>query len=328
MTHDSNCSCLTTDLKTTNSNISPSLNMYAQTVKDAVYINPKQSHRLITHEDSKFAHTHKIFGVLALSHFIYRLSLWYQTGNMQFTPTLSTLGWIASHAALHVTSFQFIIPNRRNQVYNIIWPEMRLHSMIFAYRALLVMLVIYGEQTGLVPSYLDQWLRGAIVMLTMVAADIVTKMYKGSTTMRGNPYPPYISKTFIDINNTFYSLSQLFATLNMLYRGHDLVFLTLIPIQTAPFLMTLEKKGIINQMGWHFWYTVALLIAYFYAITHMSTGNTVAPLAIAIAVARFKFRMNKYFLWFLVISHHMYKNHGHPDPSYAMAHDSSRIARV
>ena len=145
--------------------------MYAQTIKDSLYINPKQSHRLVTHEDSRFAHAHKIFGVLAIGHFLYRLYLWYQTGDMQFTPTPYTLGWIASHAALHITSFQFILPNRRNQVYNIIWPEMRLHSMFFAYRALLVMLVIYGEQTGIIPLHLDQWLRGAIVIMTMVAVE-------------------------------------------------------------------------------------------------------------------------------------------------------------
>lgn len=291
----------------------------AQAAKDALYANLRQAHRLVTHEDSRFVHAHKLVGMCALAHFGYRIYLWATTGALQFTASYHTPLWIALHAALHVTSFQFIVPNRRNMVYNIIWPEMRWHSMIFAYRALLVMLVVYGEQVGALPLYLDQWLRGAIVVLTMVAADYVTRVHKGTTTMRGNPYPRYVPEWYTRVHNMFYSLSQLFATLNMLYRGHDMVFLTLIPIQTAPFAMTLVKKGIINQMGWHFWYTVALGISYAYGLTHLSTGNTVAPIALAVAAARFGLGANKYVLWALVIAHHLYKNRGYPDPAYAMA---------
>jgi hypothetical protein len=180
------------------------------------------------------------------------------------------------------------------------------------------MMIIWFQERGLLPLWMDEWLRGGAVLLTMAFADLVTWIHKGSPTMRNNPYPKYVSEGVARAQNIFYSLSQLFATLNMLYRGYDLVFLTLIPIQTAPFLMTLEKKGIINQMGWHWWYTVAVGISYAYGITHMGVGNTVAPVALTLAVARFGLRINKYVLWTLVIAHHIWKNGGYADPGYAM----------
>lgn len=287
--------------------------------KDALYVNPGQAHRLVTHEDQRFGHAHKILGIGVLAHFCYRLANWYNHGTLAFAPgSPSTLWLLLLHALLHATSFQFVVPNRRNAVYNIIWPEMRLHSMFFAYRALLVMLVIWLQERNLVPLRWDIWMRGAIVMLTMAAADLVTHAYRGVPTMRNNPWPAYVPRWYAKAHNFFYSLSQLFATLNMLYRGNDLVFLTLIPIQTAPFCMTLEKKGIITQAGWHFWYTVAVGISYAYGLTHLGRGNTVAPLALGLAAARFILGINKYALWAAVIAYHAYNNGGGPDPGYAM----------
>jgi hypothetical protein len=290
-----------------------------QAVRDALHVNPRQAHRLATHEDARFAHAHKLLGVLVLGHFAWRLCNWYRIGQLGFRPgDPAVLGWLLAHAALHVSSFQFVVPNRRNAVYNIIWPEMRWHSLLFAYRALLVMLLVWAEQVGWVPMRLDGWLRGAVILGTMLCADAATRAYDGKPTMRNNPYPAYVPAALARAQNMFYSLSQLFATLNMLYRGYDMVFLTLIPIQTAPLLMTLEKKGIINQMGWHLWYTVAVAISYAYGITHMAVGNTVTPVALAIGAARFGLRANKYALWGGVIALHLWRHGGYPDPGYAV----------
>ena len=293
--------------------------MLFQAMRDALYINPRQARRLVTHEDARFGHAHKVAGVLVLGHFAYRLYNWYTLGHLGFDvdePILPV--WLMLHAMLHVTSFHFILSPRRNAVYNIIWPEMRLHSMIFAYRALFVMSIIWGQHVGWVAMRFDVWLRGAVVLGTMVCADVVTHVYKGAPTMRNNPYPSYVPGAVASVLNTFYGVSQVFATLNMLYRGYDLVFLTLIPIQTAPLLMTLEKKGIINQMGWHFWYTAAVGVAYAYGLTHMAVGNTVTPIVAIFCVARFGLRIDKYVLWGLVVAHHLWVNGGFPDPRYAM----------
>ena len=262
-------------------------------IRDSLYFNPQQLHRLVTHEDGNFFHLHKISGALVLFNFIYRSWNWYTTGTLGFDSSYSTLFWIFAHMFLHVTSFEFHLSKKRNMTYNIIWPEMRWHSMIFAYRSLFIML----------SSWFDtHYLRGPIVILTMIAADLVTSYYKNEkTTMRGNPYPNYVDKNFIKVHNLFYSISQIFATMNMLFRGNDLVFLALIPIQTAPFCMTLVKKGIINQMGWHFYYTVALLVNYYYAFCDGIHVNTMKIMICMVIIGRFYMGLNKYLLWMIPI---------------------------
>ena len=103
----------------------------------------------------------------------------------------------------------------------------------------------------------------------------------------------------------------------------DRVFLLLLPIQTAPFCMTLVKKGVITQAGWHLYYTLALLANYALALTpllHGSSSSTeeggicsdcswctpipramYATLALAFVTGRFVLRRNKYALWTAVI---------------------------
>lgn len=274
---------------------------------DCFYFNFYQLKRLVTHEDARFFHLHKVLGFATLFHFAHRLSVWKSTGNLGFDGSYTTLALIAMHALLHVSSFEFIISNRRNKVYNIIWPEMRWHSLIFAYRSLAVMALVWAFKAGLVGSWI-MFARAPLVILTMVAADYVTRIYQvQDTTMRGNPYPTYIPPWYVKIHNYFYSVSQVFATLNMLFRGSDLAFLSLIPIQTAPFCMTLQKKGIITQGAWHYYYTVALLINFYYAVVHdIEHAPQMKVLALAFAVGRFGFGMNKYLLWGAIAAYQVY----------------------
>lgn len=280
--------------------------MVLQEVASALYVNPRQIHRLSTHEDAHFFHLHKIFGVLALVNFGYRLHSWLRYGHLGFDASFWTLGWICAHAMLHVSSFEFIIPNRRNKVYNVIWPEMRWHSLLFAYRSLLVMLIMWLYESGTTGDWI-QYARGAVVILTMVGADYATKYYKSTdTTMRGNPYPAWVPPAVVKGINTFYSMAQVSATMNMLFRGKSLAFMALIPIQTAPFGMTLVKKGIVNQGGWHITYIIALLINYFYAMGDGIEVTSLKVLTVAFAIARFRFHVNKYILWGVIIAYQWY----------------------
>jgi hypothetical protein len=278
-------------------------------MQDALYVNVAQAHRLVTHEDGKYAHAHKIVGSLVLGHFIYRLWHWAVTGDLGFTNDPTLLMWIGIHALLHVTSFQFILPPRRNMVYNIIWPEMRWHTMIFAYRALAVMFCIWLHERGFISHAVCVSARCGIVIATMLIGDTVTRIFKSNTkTMRNNPYPAYVPATVSKVHNMFYSASQIFGTFNMMYRGYDLVFLTLIPIQTAPFCMTLVKKGIINQMGWHLYYTIAVLFSYLYAGLRYYTDSNYTYIAFPVMLLRFGLNVNKYILWGAAIVQHLYLN--------------------
>jgi hypothetical protein len=146
----------------------------------------------------------------------------------------------------------------------------------------------------------------------MLAADTVTDYYKkhghvDSTTMRGNPYPKWTPQWYVKYHNLFYSMSQVFATLNILYyREMGRLFIILLPIQTAPFCMTLVKKGIIDQFAWHFYYTSVLLVNFVYGALE-PLPNPIVPAwfywatAISFMVLRFGFGYNKYLLWRCIV---------------------------
>jgi hypothetical protein len=285
--------------------------------KDVLFFNPRQYRRLSTHEDAAYFHAHKLAGIAVLAHFAWRTYLLLRYRNTFLdVPTWGNLAWLLLHSALHLTSFQFILPSRRNKAYNIIWPEMRWHSMIFAYRSILMMLVLMLSQQGFVPAHLVDAARPVLVIATMAAADAVTHHYKRrgvvhveDSTMRGNPYPAYAAPGFVQAHNMFYSISQVFATMHVLdSKSAGPLFMTLIPIQTAPFGMTLVKKGILNQAGWHLYYTLALVLNYLHGwwVSPANVGTlpyaSYWNVAAFFAVGRFALGMNKYVLWTIVIA--------------------------
>jgi hypothetical protein len=293
--------------------------------------------RLSTHEDAAYGHAHKVLGVSVLASFCYRGWLWWTVGSMGFDGDgrVGAACWtVLLHAMLHVTSFQFVIGSRRNRRYNVIWPEMRWHTAIFAGRSLAAMALLTAA-----PSM--PWLmrlRPAVAIATMLLADAVTARYSSSdgpdgpdgdaktkpltaqtptaakakatatatTTMRGNPYPEGTPKRFIHALNLFYSVSQAGATLAVISSTScDTVFWLLLPIQTAPLLMTLVKKGVIDQAGWHLWYSLALLSNFGLqlrtreSMSDLEWYETAAAL-LAFAVWRIGMRGDKYVFWIVL----------------------------
>lgn len=279
----------------------------------------QQVHRLNTHEDQTFFYAHKVLGILVLANFIYRGYLRIRHGSMMLEAADFPY-WLVIHAALHLTSFQFHLSTKRNRTYNIIWPEMRWHTMIFAYRSIITLTIQWLANEKIIPMYINDYSRGPIVLLTIIAADLVTNYYKKremleGTTMRGNPYPAWIPKCYIPYHNLFYSVSQVLGTMNILtHREMGRIFMILIPIQTAPFCMTLVKKGVIDQFAWHFYYTAALLSNYVYgAVT--SYYDPINPFwfywtAFALfCIGRFGLNMNKYLLWGYIVAASTYMQH-------------------
>ena len=266
--------------------------------------------RLFTHEDGQFFHIHKILGFTVMAHFVYRMVMFAKYREMQFVRgSQFDAIMIAVHSLLHLTSFQFILSSKRNKLYNIIWPEMRWHSAIFAHRSILIWLL---QHIGYLKED-DQAIRGARILIVMgvfALADFVTWYYKTygkvdkeDSTMRGNPYPAYIPVWYQRLHNYFYSVSQVYATMTMLHsRNIDLVFISLLAIQTAPFGMTLVKKGFMTQGWWHVTYTMALMYNYYVGLfglavhTHIPY-STIHMHVIMYCIARFCFGINKYILW-------------------------------
>jgi hypothetical protein len=188
----------------------------------------------------------------------------------------------------------------------VIWPEYRLHSILFGMRSLLVMLVhvlIKNQWTSYV-------LRSLVLLGTMVGADVTTHYYFGSQekTMRGMPFPQNTDIIMKNRINMYYSISQALATIKMIYSAeppYQLVepFLILFPIQIAAFFMTLVKKGIMTTGGWHFYYAVSLGLNYIYSLMIPFSLNYYPVLAgsIFFCISRFRYRYNKYLLWMIII---------------------------
>jgi hypothetical protein len=295
--------------------------------------------RLATHEDGAYFHAHKILGVYCLAHFAVRLSGWvawlaaghglgsvapamFDIGDGSGRHKALALATLLPHALLHLSSFQFKLSPRRNHAYNIIWPEMRWHTALFAYRSLAAMLLAFLlEPPGVhlhhhaSPALLHKLARVALVFATLLSADAITAYYKRralvapeDSTMRGNPFSPGTPALVRRLTNLFYSTSQVFATLNVLARGPDSAFLVLLPIQTAPLGMTLVRKGFLSQTGWHVFYAGTLLLNYAYGLTaleHLPPQPLYRLCALAFCLLRFGLNANKYALWGAVAAAHL-----------------------
>ncbi|CAB9518998.1 expressed unknown protein [Seminavis robusta] len=129
--------------------------------------------KLFTKEDSR--HLHKTLGMLCLASFAWRIvyGITINNSDMAFVsyPKL-TVPTILLHLLLNLSSFEFRIPERRINTGYRIWPEYRLHSLVFLCHSLAFPLLQYCENlNGLPPNYL--W-NVAIVLACLTAADIAS----------------------------------------------------------------------------------------------------------------------------------------------------------
>lgn len=280
--------------------------------------------KLFTHEDP--LHIHKLLGISSLIHYAYRAYLSYVSTNhsMSFDPTKwHTLALIVMHVLLSTTSLVFTIPRNRVRKLPMIWPEFRLHSIVFAYRSLLAMICFWlNAKTGMV---LFHYARGIILLLTLASADLVTLYYKnhdmllpGETTMRSMPFPEGTNPTLIRTTNLYYSISQVLATMNIIFTSNmNRPFAVLFPIQLAAFLMTLVRKSILTSGEWHVMYAGALGLNYVYAVvaTTDNSGLISMPMYLFLAstfiILRFRYHVNKYILWSGIVSIFMSRIHSH-----------------
>jgi len=159
----------------------------------------------------------------------------------------------------------FRIPKMRNKISPMIYPEFRIHSILFAYRSLICCAIHYYSKNPIYPMMVS--------IATMIGADITTHYLKPSdqdSTMRSMPFPQNISEKNQRLISYFHSTMQVGATLYML-ENMDTAFAPLCSIQMAAFLMTLVRKNIIKSVHWHLIYS-ALLLTNFISIFSSSIG--------------------------------------------------------
>ena len=244
---------------------------------------------LITHHDP--FHVHKILGVLALLHFLYRLfnvlttgyafTAWETQEGGRWAPLLA----IALHGLLSWSSLLLPLTKKRILTAPMIWPEFRLHSIAFASRhvlgtaACLLGLWTVGSQQEqidfgsvtsdtMLPAIVQRLytlaVRSALVLGTSHAAGIITK-HMGSAedrTTNSMPYPPGTSAALGQQFKAFYATAQFHATTQAVAGDATMAFTPLFAIQGAPLLMTLVRKGKVGATLYHVVYTLTLLVPY------------------------------------------------------------------
>jgi hypothetical protein len=250
-------------------------------------------YKLNTKEDSSYFH--KGLGTLCLFHFIYRYSLFFLYGNMFIFKPMDIF-LVNLHGVLSISSFIFHIPNLRNSLKPMIYPEFRLHSILFAFRSVIICNIYYQNLSFL---YIIGTCFG-----TMIGADIITSIYnmegKNGKTMRNMPFEKSIPENLQKDITKMHSIMQIGATSFML-GTIDTAFSPLFAIQLAAFLMTLVRKSIISTSTWHAIYSLSLWINFGF-FTTLSCEYILLQQIMIHSFKHFFFpnKINKYIAWSLL----------------------------
>ena len=114
-----------------------------------------------------------------------------------------------------------------------------------------------------------------------------------------------------DINKKFYATSQIVATTTLLLTNNeDNAFAIMFPIQFSTFLMTLVRKGFINNNTWHLLYGLSLTLPYLINYNVINTNNSKLYYSLLHIFMRLILKTNKYynfaFITFAYVKHNYY----------------------
>ena len=258
-------------------------------------INWSNINKLSTKEDSFFIH--KFLGIFVILHSFYRFYLLFTYNNSFLMEDKYTPLYLILHGLLSVTSFLFHISNNRVKGRPIIYPEFRLHSILFAWRSVVCTLLFYYKFSNIFNII--------ACFIVMFLADIVTESNKNKnnkTTMRGMPYDTNISEINKKKLNRTYSEMQISATL-FVVTNINMAFTPIFAIQLAAFLMTLVKKNIISCNDWHIYYLISLILNILSFVTlGLFQMITLYYCNAFFTELRFNGGYNKYFSWIVTFS--------------------------
>ena len=253
-------------------------------------INIENIRKLNTHEDSR--HFHKILGSICLLNFCFRYINFFMYQSMNLENYIG-LYCILLHWILSISSLIFKIPSLRNPLKPMIFPEFRLHSIIFTTRSIITCFIYYNNL-----HYV--YIIGTCYC-TMIIADIATKYYnrdnKNGSTMRNMPFDNTITMEDQKKITFMHSCMQIGAT-TFMFGNIDTAFSPLLAIQLAAFSMTLVRKSIISSKMWHSVYTLTLWINYFLFLNQKMSFIIIQNLMYNnYRIFFFPYRINKYISW-------------------------------
>ena len=250
---------------------------------------------------------------MALLSFIYRyFYILPTTGTLGFD-TLNTLnvGTMFIHTLLSFFAVIFKVPMKRYyRTPTMMWHEYRLHSVVFTFRCTLVYVLsaatkdfVSLEVTATrsqTDVFYSQLLRLCMTLAMHVIADLITRAYgePGQTTVRGDLSRPPKSQ-FLRLLSLAYAWYQFLALGSHLLphaRGMDLSYNTLVAIQSSAFLMTLNRKGIIDWPSHARIYSMCLLASAGFIVYTFHSWPFILAVGMA-GTARIQFCTSKYVIW-------------------------------
>ena len=196
--------------------------------------------QLFTKEDH--LHVHKTLGGLALLSYVWRLSQAGATDMAFQTHPEWTAVTLLLHLFVNLSSFEFRIPAQRITTDGgRIWPEYRLHSLVFLSRALACIAVNWYEQHYQLKS---NYLLNLFIVLGAIAAGDISSYAVGqnhSRSIRDLSAPASVKY--------YFSVMQFYATAVALFglRRSSLFFYIALVVQVTAFLMTLRRKNLVSH---------------------------------------------------------------------------------
>lgn len=254
--------------------------------------------KLNTHEDNFYIH--KTLGFIVLVNYIYRFSLLFLISDMNLKNNKSII-FLGIHGLLSLSSLIFKLSNKRNKLIPIIYPEFRLHNIIFVFRSIFCCLSFYFIENIKIARIINIF----ICLFTMLSADYISNIYRNienTTTMRSMPYDDNFDKIKRDKLRRMNSSMQLVATYYML-GNINTAFSPMFAIQFSSLLMTLVKKNIIKPTYWHYLYSFSLLKNILLILTYKISFFIIMNLSCSIMEYwRIIKNYNKYLCWIIIFS--------------------------
>ena len=243
-------------------------------------------------------HIHKTLGFLAVANFILRFyyAIIYGTSFPPFETKVFSCSTVLIHALLPIASLSIPLPEKRNFTSPMIWKEFRLHSILFSCRhsilTIITLLELWPTQLEIFKNYKlyalfsESILKYIAIISCIKIASIITTKYGDSEkrTTNAMPYPENVTEYEIQKIKYEYAKKQFGATIMAVFSGElsaSLNFAPLYAIQSAPFMMTLVRKGKCNSAHYHMVYSLTLIYPlYLYHVTLRKFYSQFADFAI------------------------------------------------
>jgi hypothetical protein len=221
------------------------------------------------------------------------------------------------------------LPEKRNFSGPMIWKEFQLHSILFSCRHVLFTLITLLElwPTQSQAFYgISGWTKGekgiAIMLESVIkylmiigvikVAAVITEKYgdKELRTTNAMPYPVYLTEYEKTRIKCEYAKKQFGATIFAVFSGElasSLNFAPLYAIQSAPFMMTLIRKGKCETIHYHRVYSATLLYPkYLYHIILRGFYSQFADFVICYLyifsyTTRIKYNWNNMKMWAIAV---------------------------